>query len=389
MRDVFVSYLLAASLLFVAPTAVRAQDQSQSEACQPLSSSVSAYGEAAVAAGAPGLVVAVAQPGEPPLIQAFGMADIEHTAAMRPDSVFRIASLTKQFTAALVLDLVEEGRLGLHDKAAIHLPELTWLGDITVYQLLVQTSGLPDYAQDPAGEATKATVRSPAEMLTWIGRLAASPDFAPGERWAYSNSNYAVLGALVERLTGQSFEEAMTSRILAPAGLQATTVDDPRHLVPHRVRGYSALARRPLRLANAAWIHPSMPGPAGSLRSTAQDLLMWNQALFSGVVLGEASIADMTAAGRLGDGRTTKLGMPEAWQAGLNADYAMGLFRSSSPLGVRLWHSGDIDGFVTWMAHYPETGVTIVLLQNGDFLDVDHAAIEQMISLSRGCYPRR
>lgn len=385
MRDGFFFHLLAASLVTVTPTSARTQDLARPEACQPLSASVAAYGEAAVAAGAPGLVVAIAQPGQPALIQAFGMADLEHAAPMRPDSVFRIASLTKQFTAALVLDLIEEGRLGLHDKAAVHLPDLPWLGDVTVYQLLVQTSGLPDYAQDPTAGATQAAARSPADMLIWIGRLAANPDFAPGERWAYSNSNYAVLGALVERLTGRSFEESMTTRILAPAGLRATTIDDPRDLVPHRVRGYSAVGRRPLRLSNAAWIHPSMPGPAGSLRSTAEDLLIWNHALFSGAVLTQPSLSDMTEPGQLLDGRRTKLGMPEAWQAGLNADYAMGLFRSASPLGVRMWHSGDIDGFVTWMAYYPEAQVTIALLQNGDFLDLDHGSVEQMVSRARAC----
>lgn len=381
--------LLALTVLAALPSPARAQAPSGPAECQPLSASLSAYGEATITAGAPGLVVAIARPDADPLIQAFGMADLEHATAMRPDSVFRIASLTKQFTASLVLDLVEEGRLGLHDRAAAHLPELAWLGDITVYQLLVQTSGLPDYAQDPAGQTSRAEPRTADDMMAWIGRLAASPDFAPGERWAYSNSNYAVLGALVERLTGASFDAALTARVLQPAGLQHTSVDDPRDLVSHRVRGYSALARRPLRLGNASWIHPSMPGPAGSLRSTAGDLLDWNRALYSGAFLDEASVTAMTAPGRLGDGRTTKLGMPEAWQTGLNADYAMGLFRSDSPLGVRLWHSGDIDGFVTWMAHYPESGVTIVLLQNGDFLDVDHAEVEQMISRSRACYPRR
>lgn len=356
-------------------------DVSQRE-CSSLETSLEAVGQNGLAAGAPGLVIGIARPGHDPVIRAWGEADLEHDVPLTPDSVFRIASLTKQFTAALVLDLVEEGRLGLNDRVAAHLPEHPWLGEITVYQLLVQTSGLPDYAQDPGGEANKSSARSSGEMLAWIGRLAAQPDFAPGERWAYSNSNYAVLGALIEQVTGQSFDEAMTVRILAPAGLHMTSVDDPRHLVPHRVRGYSRLGREPLALANASWIHPSMPGPAGSLRSTAGDLLRWNEALYSGALLTDELTAQMTAPGRLADGRTTKYGMPQAWQDGLNADYAMGLFVSGSALGRRLWHSGDIDGFVTWMAHYPDAGVTIVMLQNGDFLDLDHAAVERIIASS-------
>jgi len=319
------------------------------------------------------------------MVYAWGRADLENDVPLRAESVFPIASLTKQFTAALVLDLVEEGRLTLDDRAAMHLPQRTWLGDITVYQLLVQTSGLPDYAQDPAGAAGKAGARTTDEMLAWIGRLAERPDFAPGARWAYSNSNYTVLGAIIEQLTGQSFEEALNARMLGPAGLSMTAVDDPRDLVPHRVSGYSRLDRGALSLANAAWIHPSMPGPAGSLRSTAGDLLRWNEALYSGALLSARSVSRMTAPGILADGRTTKFGMPQAWQDGLKSDYAMGLFVSSSPLGPRLWHSGDIDGFTTWMAHYPETGVTIVMLQNGDFLDLDHAAVEQAIASAGDC----
>lgn len=353
--------------------------------CAALSETLEAVGAAALAAGSPGLVVGISRPEDPPLIRAWGKADVELDAPLTASSVFRIASLTKQFTAALVMALVQEGRVGLDDPVRSHLPEQTWLGEITVYQLLVQTSGLPDYAGDPDGEASKASSRTSEDMMAWIGRLAGRPDFAPGERWAYSNSNYVVLGALVERVTGQSFDQALTARVLSPAGLVSTAVDDPRELVPQRVHGYS---RRQGQLMNAAWIHPSIPGPAGSLLSTAEDLLRWNEALYSGVILSQGSQARMIDPGRLADGRTTRFGMPQAWQDGLRADYAMGLFVSDSDLGPRVWHSGDIDGFVTWMAHYPDADVTIVMLQNADFLDVDHGAVEQLVAVNRLCEAR-
>lgn len=379
----FACVCLVATSAAHAQTPARAAEAPQS--CPALSAAIQPIGEAALASGAPGLVMGIGQPGRPDIVRAWGAADVEQGAPLTPASVFRIASLTKQFTAALVMRLVQDGRLHLDDRVITHLPELTWLGDITVDQLLVQTSGLPDYAQDPAGDAAKASVRSSQEMLDWIGRLAAQSEFAPGQRWAYSNSNYVVLGALVERITGQSFEDALMERILRPAGLHATAVDDPRDVVPGRVHGYS---RQAGQLRNAAWIHPSMPGPAGSLRSTAADLLRWNEALYSSALLDDATRARMTAPGRLYDGRTTRLGMPQAWQDGLQADYAMGLFVSTSELGPRLWHSGDIDGFVTWMAHYPEAGVSIVLLQNGDFLDVDHRAVEQAVAADLRCQGR-
>lgn len=388
MRRKIGALLLATTIIWGVPAAAAPASIEGLEAHRTCSLSVTALravGREALSAGLPGMVIAISRPGELPIIEAFGQADVEHANPMRTDTVFRIASLTKQFTAALVLNLVEEGRLDLDDQAIHHLPELTWLSEITVRQLLVQTSGLPDYAQDPAGSASKATARSTGEMIDWIGQLAAQPDFHPGERWSYSNSNYAVLGALVERLTGVSFQEAMRGRVLAAADLSATTVDDPKDLVPHRARRYSALRGPPLRLVNADWIHPSMPGPAGALRSTAGDLLKWQDALFEGVVLGSAVLAEMVSPGRLNDGRTTRSGMPEAWREGLKSDYAMGLFVSQSALGPRLWHSGDIDGFVTWMARYPERGVTIVVLRNGDFTDVAYDAIEQIVVDASAC----
>lgn len=354
--------------------------------CPALEQSLDAIGRNALTLGAPGLAVGISRRGQPPVMGAWGHADLEHDVPLTADGVFRIASLSKQFTAALVLQLAEQDLVDLSAPAATYLPERSWLGEITVYQLLVQTSGLPDYAQDPSGEAGKAAEKSPVEMLDWIGRLAAMPDFAPGERWAYSNSNYVVLGALVERVTGQSFEEALKARILTPAGMGSTAVDDPGEIVPHRVRGYSRRSPELGALANAAWIHPSMPGPAGSLRSTAGDLLRWNEALYARSLLTDEGLAEMTAPGRLADGRTTRYGMPLAWQEGLKADYAMGLFVSGSELGPRLWHSGDIDGFSTWMAHYPEAGVTIVILLNGDFLDLPHPEVEQIVVEDLRCH---
>lgn len=359
-----------------------APGSSAADKCRSLAESVEDIGDAAIAAGAPGLLLGVSEPGRADVVRAWGMANAELNLPLTDASVFRIASLTKQFTAGLVMQLVQEGRIRLDDPARMHLPEHVWLGEITINELLIQTSGLPDYAGDPDGEASKASPKTAEDMMAWIGRLAVNPDFGPGERWAYSNSNYVVLGAIVERVTGQSFAQALSDRILGPAGLRDTAVDDPSDLVPHRVSGYS---RRDGRLVNAAWLHPSMPGPAGSLRSTVGDLMRWNEALYSGRVLSEVALAQMTAPGRLADGRTTRLGMPQAWQDGLQADYAMGLFVSRSDLGVRVWHSGDIDGFVTWMAHYPQTGVTIVMLQNGDFTDVEHSAVEQAVVAARRC----
>lgn len=128
-------------------------------------------------------------------------------------------------------------------------------------------------------------------------------------------------------------------------------------------------------------MHPAALGSAdpGRLtwRPTAADLIAWEHALFGGRILTPASLRLLTAPGRLSDGRSTKFGMPAAWQTGLNADYGMGVFITPRPVGMRYWHSGDIDGFSTWVAHYPGKNVTIALMINSESADLDKDEIER------------
>ncbi|MET0338700.1 MAG: serine hydrolase domain-containing protein [Caulobacter sp.] len=382
MRDLLCSAVLATLL---AAAGLAASPAAAQPLCQGVVTQVDAAGRASLAKGAPGMVIAASAPGYEPLIRSYGLADLEARAALRSDSVFKIASLTKQFTAAAVLALAEEGKLDLDRSARTYLPQYDWMGEVTVRQLLVQTSGLPDYAQTLASGGTKAAARTPAQMAAVIGDLAPSKAFQAGERWEYSNSNYVLLGLLIEQVSGQSFEAFLERRVLQPAGMGASGVDHPADIVPGRVRGYSRAEDEGRTLRNADWIDPSIPGPAGALRSTAGDLLAWSKALFDGRVIGSASLAQMTAPGRLADGRTTRLGMPQAWQDGLKADYAMGLFRAQSPLGPKLWHSGDIEGFSTWMAHYPERKITLVILTNADFVDLDSDRLEAIFAAPDVC----
>ena len=130
---------------------------------------------------------------------------------------------------------------------------------------------------------------------------------------------------------------------------------------------------------NADWISPTIPGAAGGLRTTVDDLLRWSHALFSGRVLEPVTVTRMVSAGKLGDGRTTKSGMPEDWQRGLNSDYGMGVFVTDTSVGRRIWHAGDIDGFSTWLAHYPDVDVTIAVMQNSESADIDQSALHDAL----------
>jgi D-alanyl-D-alanine carboxypeptidase len=348
-------------------------------ACDVAYRAIDRSAAATMAQGSPGLIVAVARRGAPSFVRAYGSADLEQGTPMRRASVFRMASLTKQFTAAAVLALAEEGRLGLDDRLSRHLPELPQIGSITVRQLLVQTSGIPDYAEDPEGMKWNAGGRSGAEMLEWVGRLARTPQFAPGTRWQYSNSNYVLLGEVVQRASGSSLPDYFARRLFARAGLRDTAFDVAADVVPARVRGYAKSRSAAAGFVNAAIISYTIPGAAGGLRTTADDLLRWSDALFAGKVIGRDTLRIMTTAGRLADGRTTKFGMPIEWQKGLNADYAMGLFVTPVEGGRRIWHSGDIAGFATWLAHYPERGTTILLAQNSESADLDKDGVERAV----------
>lgn len=325
------------------------------------------------------MVVGIARGGEVIFSRGYGLANVERRTPVAPDTVFRLASITKQFTAAALMLLVEEGRVGLQDRVSDYIPELAQANEVTVYQLLVQTSGIPDYAERLADPALKTTVRTTEDMIALIGALEPRLQFAPGSRWAYSNSNYVLLGAIIERVSGQSLARFFSERLFAPAGLVDTALADLVAADLRHASGYRRSRDAPSGFVDADAISYTIPGAAGGLRTTATDLLAWSDALFTGRVVAAESLAMMIAPGRLSDGRTTKLGMPEEWQAGLNADYGFGFFVSSSSAGPRVWHSGDIDGFSTWMAHYPDVDVTIALMENSESVSLPHDEVERAV----------
>ncbi|HEX5648021.1 MAG TPA: serine hydrolase domain-containing protein [Steroidobacteraceae bacterium] len=368
-----------------------ARPDATSGLCEPSVVAIDASIRKTMSQGAPGMIVGVARHGQPLFVRPYGTANLEHDVPIRRPTVFKLASVTKQFTAAAVLRLVQRRRLSLDDKLARFVPELPQASTVTLRQLLVHTSGLPDYAEDPEGQRTKSVARSSQDMVAWIARLEPKFLFQPGTRWAYSNSNYALLGAVVERISGKSLEVFFREELFQPAGLTRTGFDDPVDVVAHRAQGYRKAKTAAGGYANAEWISPTIPGAAGGLRTTVDDLLRWSHALFSGTVLPPATLRQMIAPGTLSDGRTTKFGMPEAWQRGLDSDYGMGVFITNTSAGRRVWHSGDIEGFSTWLAHYPEAGVTIAVLQNSESADIDETALHEALfgPQAAGCEHRR
>lgn len=301
--------------------------------------------ERVTALNAPGAVVAVERAGYAPWIVAAGQANLATGAPMEPASRLRVASLTKPYVAVLALQLAQEGWLALDQTVAHWLPGLVPGGErITVRQLLSHTSGLPEYMTGGfVGRVRRAPERvyTPEELVAEA--LARPRLFAPGApgRWAYSNTNYILLGLIIERVTGNSLEFELQQRIIEPLGLTNTA------MAPNRATG-EGLARGYARGQDYTELNMSFAWAAGGLTSTAEDTLRFARALFDGALLRPEYLASMRS--YLDAGRD---------------DYGLGLMRTTFPtLGSAEGHTGGLAGYRSVVWRLPEQGITIVVLVN-------------------------
>ena len=291
----------------------------------------------------------VAADGEIVFKGGFGYANMEWEVPNTPDTKFRIGSITKQFTAALILRLVEEGRLGLDAPVREVLPEYPQpQGDqITIHHLLNHTSGIPSYTNQPGfmedGARDPLSPRGILE-LTWSEPL----EFEPGSRFNYSNSGYVLLGWIIERVTGQPYDSALRERILDPLGLRDTGYD---HESEVRQRGAFGYNRTLTGYHNARYIDTSLPHAAGMLYSTVEDLYRWNRALHGAEVFDDPeSLILMTTPGL------------EEYGYGLGIrDRRIG---DDGPEVRVVEHGGGIFGFTSFLRYFPDDGYTIVVLDN-------------------------
>jgi CubicO group peptidase (beta-lactamase class C family) len=295
------------------------------------------YARAGIFSGA----VIVARDGAVLFRQAYGAAQREWCVPNTPETRFRIASLTKQFTAAAILRLQEAGRLHLDDPAARHMPGLptTW-APITLRMLLDHTAGLPNVTALPDYPTTLArAARTPMEV---VGRLFREELLFPaGSAQEYSNTGYILLAAIVERVAGAPFAEALNRLVLAPAGLADTGDADPEAVIAQRAAGYHRVAGQ---WRNAPPVVPAAALGAGGLVSTLDDLVAWDAALFSGRVLRPPALAEMVRDGGHG--------------------YGLGLYVGRAYGERLLSHGGFLNGFSAIKDSYPDLGLTVVVLGN-------------------------
>ena len=314
-------------------------------------------------ASVPGLSVVVMRGAKVQLAKGYGLADVSSRTPATVNTVYQIGSISKQFTAAAIMRLVEQGALRLDDPVSRHLPEYRrHYGDsVRLTHLLRQTSGIREEFTLPGyNEQIIDTTRPNAELMSLIEREPLG--FGPGTRWSYSNSNYAILAAIIERVTGKAYDRVLADEFFGPLGLRSMRHCSPIPMGRHHARGYGLDGGRvvPSPPENMNWIRGD-----GGLCASADDLARWAQLLANGKVVRAASYQRMVSRERLADGTTPEYG------------FALSLV----PLDGahrRVSHGGRMAGFTAALAYYPDQDVTIAILTNRAGLWIE--AMEQTIA---------
>ena len=271
--------------------------------------------------------------------KAYGSANLEWQIPNAPSTRFRLGSITKQFTAASILLLEEQGKLKTEDPVKKYLADAPAAWDnITIFHLLTHSSGLPNFTGFPEYPNARAIPTTPEKL---VARFRDKPlDFPPGEKFQYSNSGYVLLGYLIEKISSGSYEKFVQDNIFTPLLMKDSGYDSNSAIIARRATGY---APSPTGPRNAEFIHMSIPHAAGALYSTTEDLLKWQRALYGGKLLSPASFKKMTTP--------------------FKGNYAFGLTVSSEGR-KQFEHGGGIEGFNTDLVYTPDTQVTVAVLSN-------------------------
>lgn len=311
-----------------------------------LVSEIDAMLTAAYPADEPGAAVIVVKDGDTMFRKAYGMANLELDVPLEPDMIFRIGSITKQFSAAAILLLEQEGKLSIQDPITKYLPGYPTHGHtITIEHLLTHTSGIHSYTNTPGYMGNP--VRSDLSTEELVEVFADDPmEFAPGERWKYNNSGYVLVGAIIEKVSGQSYAEFLEEHIFDPLEMTSSHYGGPQ-LIKRRASGYSGTAGD---YENAGYVSMTQPHAAGSLLSSVDDLARWDRALTTQDLLTRASYERMTTQYVLNDGEAADYG------------YGFGLRKLRGRDSVQ--HGGGIHGFSTFALRIPEERLYVSVLTN-------------------------
>jgi CubicO group peptidase (beta-lactamase class C family) len=292
----------------------------------------------------PGVAVAIVRGGEVVEARGYGLANVEHQVAVKPETIFQSGSVGKQFTSTVVMLLVEEGKLALSDPLTKFFPRAPaeWRG-ITVRHLLTHTSGIPDYAGETLDYRKDYTEEELASLAFGL-----KLEFPPGSRWSYSNTGYVLLGIIVGKVSGRFYGDLLAERVFAPLGMKTARVISEEDIVPNRAAGYRLVDGQ---LKNQEWVAPKLNTTAdGSLYLSVLDLVAWDRGLRAGAVLKPGSWDEVYTPVRLNSGRTYPYGF--GWDVGETAGQQVHR------------HGGSWQGFKSEIARFLGSDLTIVVLAN-------------------------
>ena len=330
---------IASCLLFVA--FVSAQNNAASKITdQQITEKINEYMNAAVKVDGFSGTILAARDGKPIVSKGYGMANIELDVPNSPQTVFRLGSVTKQFTAMAIIMLRERGKLNVNEPVCQYITDCpaAWK-PITIKNLLTHTSGIPNYTDFP--DFAKTTI-SPITNAEMNNLLKDKPlEFTPGEKFAYSNSGYYVLGEIVERVSGKTYADFLQENIFTPLGMKATGYDNPLQIIKNRAAGYQ---REAGKIMNASYMDMTVPYAAGALYSTTGDLLLWDQALYTEKLVSKKSLDEIFT--------PFKNGYGYGWGIGEKFDRR------------EISHGGGIYGFSTDISRFPDDKVTVIVLTN-------------------------
>ena len=333
------------ALLILTGTATITYSQTKADKIDKLISTYTEYGKFTGS-------VLVSENGKVILKKGYGLANMEWNISNQPDTKFRLGSITKQFTSMLILQLVEQGKLKLDVPISTYLPDYPKANGnaITIHHLLTHTSGIPNYTSFPGFFKDKSREPfSPAEFVKFFADSALQ--FKPGEKFAYSNSGYFLLGVIIEKVTTKSYEQVLQENILTPLKMVNTGYDHHATLLKNRATGYQRNGRS---YENSPYLDMSIPYAAGSLYSTVEDLYLWDQALYTNKLLSKEKM-DLLFTKHIPSGKRY---YGYGWSI-----YEMSIGYTKDKIQT-IGHGGGINGFNTLITRIPSDKSLIVLLNN-------------------------
>jgi len=339
--------IISAALLLLSFTAL-AQLQPNTQLTNAIDSLVAPQFEG----NQPGISILIAKKGQVVYKKAFGSANIELNTPMQPDMVFRIGSITKQFTAVAILQLVEQGKISLQDSVQKYIKDFPSKSyTVTIENLLTHTSGIVDYTSkndpDPFIERRDFT---PEFLINYIKN---DPlHFKPGSKYEYSNSNYLLLGYIIQLVSGEGYHQYMAGHVLKPAGLEHTLYAEEHTAVPGRVQGYTHYSGS---FDNCDYQTLSLGFACGDLLSNTEDLLKWNQAVIAGKLISEASLKEAFSPYKLSNGTYSS--------------YGYGWFIDTLYGKPCIHHEGQTSGFIALEKYFPKEDIYLAIMTNVETSD--------------------